>query len=224
MSTKSDDAEIKCNDFGLSVFYKPGDHFTELVGSLYYISPEVVSRKHSEKADVWSVGVICYILLCGFPPFYGQDEKARAESSGGRCDRRVSDTLLRHACCADLAPVCLPCPPAIQEAFKSIQTDPIPFNEDPWPKISKAAKECIAMMLVKDPAKRAAAKDVGADGRRVRWAGRLLPCSSSAVLCFRCCGTRGSARMASPRTRAWAMALWPASRSSPRPTGSRRRR
>jgi serine/threonine protein kinase len=41
LSSKDAGAEIKCNDFGLSVFFKPGDHFTELVGSLYYISPEV---------------------------------------------------------------------------------------------------------------------------------------------------------------------------------------
>lgn len=56
---------IKGNDFGLSVFFKPGDAFQEIVGSLYYIAPEVIKSTHAEKADIWSVGVITYIMLVG---------------------------------------------------------------------------------------------------------------------------------------------------------------
>ncbi|XBI19811.1 hypothetical protein VPH35_061245 [Triticum aestivum] len=72
--SKEEDAPLKATDFGLSVFYKQGEVFKDIVGSAYYIAPEVLKRNYGPEADIWSVGVIVYILLCGVPPFWAESE------------------------------------------------------------------------------------------------------------------------------------------------------
>lgn len=69
-----DDAKLKTTDFGLSVFYKPGETFCDVVGSPYYVAPEVLKKRYAHEADVWSAGVILYILLSGVPPFWAETE------------------------------------------------------------------------------------------------------------------------------------------------------
>ncbi|RDX70058.1 Calcium-dependent protein kinase 17, partial [Mucuna pruriens] len=71
---KDENAPLKATDFGLSVFYKEGETFKDIVGSAYYIAPEVLKRKYGPEVDIWSVGVMLYILLCGVPPFWAESE------------------------------------------------------------------------------------------------------------------------------------------------------
>jgi calcium-dependent protein kinase len=65
---------IKVIDFGTCEILKK-KKLTEQIGTSFYIAPEVLKNGYNEKCDLWSCGIILYILLCGAPPFYGKNEK-----------------------------------------------------------------------------------------------------------------------------------------------------
>ncbi|MCL7035655.1 hypothetical protein MKW94_005984, partial [Papaver nudicaule] len=79
-ANKKETSPLKAIDFGLSIFFKPGEKFSEIVGSPYYMAPEVLKRNYGPEIDIWSAGVILYILLCGVPPFWAESEQGVAQA------------------------------------------------------------------------------------------------------------------------------------------------
>ncbi|KAL4622093.1 hypothetical protein ACB092_06G272600 [Castanea dentata] len=73
-TSRSEDADMKLIDFGLSDFIRPDERLNDIVGSAYYVAPEVLHRSYSMEGDIWSIGVITYILLCGSRPFWARTE------------------------------------------------------------------------------------------------------------------------------------------------------
>lgn len=68
-------SDIKIIDFGLGRKHKSElDELHSIVGSPYYVAPEVLEGNHDKKCDIWSLGVIMYVLICGSPPFYSENK------------------------------------------------------------------------------------------------------------------------------------------------------
>ena len=65
---------VKFIDFGIAKIFIQGNKQKTLVGSSYYIAPEVIRIKYDEECDLWCVGLFMYILLAGTPFFNGEDD------------------------------------------------------------------------------------------------------------------------------------------------------
>lgn len=115
LSSKDENSMLKATDFGLSVFIEEGKVHRDIVGSAYYVAPEVLRRSYGKEIDIWSAGVMLYILLSGVPPFWAETEKG---------------------------------------IFDAILEGEIDFESQPWPSISKSAKDLVRKMLTQDPRKR----------------------------------------------------------------------
>ena len=67
--------QVKIIDFGTAVKFEDGIKLTHDIGTPYYIAPQVLDKSYTAKCDVWSIGVITYMLLSGQVPFNGVDNK-----------------------------------------------------------------------------------------------------------------------------------------------------
>ncbi|EMS58448.1 Calcium-dependent protein kinase 2 [Triticum urartu] len=117
---QKEDSPLKTIDFGLSIFFKPGGIYSDVVGSPYYVAPEVLLKQYGCEVDVWSAGVIIYILLSGVPPFWDESE---------------------------------------QGIFEQVLQGDLDFSSEPWPSISKSAKDLVRKILNRDPGKRLTAHE-----------------------------------------------------------------
>ena len=100
---KNNYPRIKICDFGTSKMFEKGAVQRKLVGSSYYIAPEVLKKRYDEKCDIWSCGVILYILLSARPPFGGESDKEIMENvSLGKYDLQSSPFNKVSKSCLDL--------------------------------------------------------------------------------------------------------------------------
>lgn len=74
-TTKNPDAKLKLIDFGTSALFDKTKKMKGIIGTYFYMAPEVISGNYDEKCDVWSLGVILYILLSGSLPFAGSTDE-----------------------------------------------------------------------------------------------------------------------------------------------------
>jgi calcium-dependent protein kinase len=96
LENKKDNANLKVIDFGTSRKVNPDEKLSRRIGTVplfiskppqpYYMAPEVLNKSYNLKCDVWSCGVILYILLCGYPPFNGDDAEIKRRITLGKVD------------------------------------------------------------------------------------------------------------------------------------------
>ena len=129
---KNDFPLVKICDFGTSKMFEKGTVQRKLVGSSYYIAPEVLKKHYDEKCDIWSCGVILYILLSARPPFGGEsDSEIMEKVSKGKYDLKSPpfDTISSEA--KDLIKCCM-----TMEVSKRISAEEA--LKHPWLQMNKA--------------------------------------------------------------------------------------
>lgn len=85
-----ENGNMKLIDFGSARDFEPGLKLKSLHGTPYYVAPEVINSGYDEKCDIWSSGVILYILLTGIPPFNGfTDEEIMKATREGKVNMNI---------------------------------------------------------------------------------------------------------------------------------------
>ena len=83
--------QIKVIDFGTAMKFKAGQQQKETIGTPYYIAPEVLNHNYGKECDIWSLGVMAYIILSGIPPFNGgTDSEIMASIRSGKFNFKPS--------------------------------------------------------------------------------------------------------------------------------------
>ena len=81
--TEEDTSGMQLIDFGFAASGVVGQSLTTACGTPQYAAPEILNGvPHGKEVDCWSLGVVTYVLLCGFPPFYHEDEQVSHSVNG----------------------------------------------------------------------------------------------------------------------------------------------
>jgi len=132
--TTARDSPLKIIDFGMSKFVRRRKYFESLAGTPYYVAPEVIQGHYSEHCDLWSLGVVMFVMIFGYPPFY-----ADQEVHGQYTDEKIFE-LIRAGFEAKT-----------KEGYGAHFPSAIPC--------SNAAKDLMTKLLETDPAKRISASE-----------------------------------------------------------------
>jgi len=130
---KKEDSAMRIIDFGMAKFLDQTKFFRDLCGTPYYIAPEVWRGQYSNACDMWSMGVITFVMLFGYPPFHGQTR------GGGECEKRIRKSIERGF------------NPVVKSGYGAHFPRAIAR--------SKNAKDFIAKLLQMEPAKRMTAEE-----------------------------------------------------------------
>ncbi len=128
-------APLKAIDFGISVFCEPGQEIDLRAGTPIYIAPDVLKQKYSHPADMWSVGIIAYMLLTGRLPFSGEEGD------------EVAELYMRKHVFNN------------KDVFRAVLYADLDFTSPPWDVISTDAKELVQNLLSRDPNLRPTAEE-----------------------------------------------------------------
>jgi len=91
-ATKTPESPLKVIDFGLATTFEKKDEAKTKAGTPYYVSPQVLKGLYSHKCDMWSCGVMMYIIICGYPPFFGDtDSEILGRVKAGKYDFPAED-------------------------------------------------------------------------------------------------------------------------------------
>ena len=128
------DAPLKAIDFGISVFCEAGQEVDLKAGTPIYIAPDVLRQKYSHPADLWSVGIVAYMLLSGRLPFSGEEGEEVAELY-------MSKHVYNN-----------------KDVFRAVLYAELDFTSPPWDVISPHAQDLVKSLLQRDPALRPTAE------------------------------------------------------------------
>jgi calcium-dependent protein kinase len=106
---KKESDHLKLIDFGFSKIWDPSTKMKLSCGTLSYVAPEVLSKSYTNKCDMWSIGVVCFILLTGYMPFSGGEETQVKNIRAGKFTKKEAynrlskeaDDFLRNLICVE---------------------------------------------------------------------------------------------------------------------------